>query len=74
MTQSSAVIPINFNPTVYEALESADNVIFFQWDLNIIYTVSITRAALRGNNTIVLPACACAAANGLYGFGQKYIW
>ena len=33
MTQSSAVIPINFNPTVYEALESADNVIFFQWDL-----------------------------------------
>ena len=33
MTQSAAVIPSNFNPTVYEALESADNVIFFQWDL-----------------------------------------
>lgn len=33
MTQSTAVIPSNFNPTVYEALESADNVIFFQWDL-----------------------------------------
>ncbi len=33
MTQSSAVIPSEFNPAVYEALESADNVIFFQWDL-----------------------------------------
>ena len=34
MAQSSpAVIPSYFNPDVYEALESADNVIFFQWDL-----------------------------------------
>jgi len=33
MTQSAAVIPSHFTPTVYEALESADNVIFFQWDL-----------------------------------------
>ena len=31
--QSAAVIPDNFNSTVYEALESADNVILFQWDL-----------------------------------------
>ena len=33
MMQSAAVIPDNFNSTVYEALESADNVILFQWDL-----------------------------------------
>lgn len=33
MAEPYAVIPSHFNPTVYEALESADNVIFFKWDL-----------------------------------------
>lgn len=33
MAQPNAAIPYNFTPTVYEALESADNIIFFQWDL-----------------------------------------
>ncbi len=33
MAQSLAVIPGHFTSTVYEALETADNIIFFQWDL-----------------------------------------
>ena len=33
MAQPYAVIPSHFNPTVYEAIEAADNVLFFQWDL-----------------------------------------
>ncbi|SHK57707.1 diguanylate cyclase (GGDEF) domain-containing protein [Selenomonas ruminantium] len=33
MAEPYAIIPSHFNPTVYEALESADNVIFFKWDL-----------------------------------------
>lgn len=33
MAKPYAVIPSHFNPTVYEALESADNIIFFKWDL-----------------------------------------
>ena len=33
MAEPHAVIPSHFNPTVYEAIESADNVIFFKWDL-----------------------------------------
>ncbi len=33
MAEPYAVIPSHFNPTVYEALESADNIIFFKWDL-----------------------------------------
>ena len=33
MAKPYTVIPSHFNLTVYEALESADNVIFFKWDL-----------------------------------------
>jgi len=33
MAQPYAVVPSHFNPTVYEAIEAADNVLFFQWDL-----------------------------------------
>jgi len=34
MAQPNAIVPGNFTPIVYEALESADNIIFFQWDLS----------------------------------------
>lgn len=33
MANVSAIIPKEFTPTVYAALETQDNVIFFQWDL-----------------------------------------
>ncbi|MCR5756696.1 MAG: GGDEF domain-containing protein [Selenomonas sp.] len=34
MVQPNAFVPDNFTPVVYEALESADNIIFFQWNLS----------------------------------------
>lgn len=33
MAKPYAVVPSHFNPAVYEALDAANNVIFFQWDL-----------------------------------------
>ena len=33
MATPYAVIPSHFNPAVYEALDAANDVIFFQWDL-----------------------------------------